>query len=66
MQQSVIIGHDIIVTIVDVRPGRVQIAIQAPPEMPIYRHEIVERMIARGESPMLSRVQPAAEVVSVG
>ena len=47
--QSIVIGDEIMVTIVAVDRNRVQIGIKAPNYVPIYRQEIVERMISAGE-----------------
>jgi len=47
--QSIVINDDIVVTIVAVDRNRVQIGIKAPGYVPIYRQEIVERMIEAGE-----------------
>lgn len=47
--QSIVIGDEIRVTIVAVDRNRVQIGIKAPNYVPIYRQEIVERMVSAGE-----------------
>ncbi len=47
--QSIVINDDIIVTIVAVDRNRVQIGIKAPGYVPIFRKEIVERMVNAGE-----------------
>jgi carbon storage regulator len=47
--ESIIIAGDIVITVVDIGRGRVQIGIDAPAQVPVYRHEIVARMIAAGE-----------------
>lgn len=48
-QQSIVIGEDILVTVMEIGRGRVQIGISAPGYMPIFRREIVDRMVDRGE-----------------
>jgi carbon storage regulator len=61
--QSIVINDDIVVTIVAVDRNRVQIGIKAPSYVPIFRQEIVEKMIAAGEIeplPCLEPAQPAA------
>jgi carbon storage regulator len=61
--QSIVINDDIVVTIMAMERNRVQIGIKAPGCVPIYRQEIVERMVAAGEiAPLecLSPPQPAA------
>ncbi|REK19207.1 MAG: carbon storage regulator [Planctomycetota bacterium] len=60
--QSIVINDDIVVTIVGVDRNRVQVGIKAPPYVPIFRQEIVERMVAAGEIeplPCLEPPQPA-------
>ncbi len=60
--QSIVINDDIVVTIVAVDRNRVQIGIKAPGYVPIYRQEIVERMVEAGEiEPLacLDRPHPA-------
>ena len=40
--QSIFIGDDIVVTVVDVRGDRVRLGIDAPPNVPVHRREIYE------------------------
>jgi len=40
--QSIYIGDDIVVTIVDVRGDRIRLGIEAPPNVPVHRQEIYE------------------------
>ncbi len=42
--ESVIIGHNIKITVVSVGPGRVKLGIEAPPEIRIDRKEIHDRI----------------------
>jgi len=42
--QRIVIGHDIHVTVVEVRGGRVKLGFECPMEVPIYRQEISERI----------------------
>jgi carbon storage regulator len=57
--QSVVINDDIEVTIIAVDRSRVQIGIRAPGHVPIYRREIVDRMVARREIEPLDALPPA-------
>lgn len=60
--QSIIINDDIVITIVAVDRNRVQIGVKAPGHVPVYRQEIVERMVDAGEIeplPCLAPRQPA-------
>ena len=47
--QSIVINNDVVVTVIAVDRNRVQIGVKAPGCVPIFRREIVERMIADGE-----------------
>ena len=40
--QSIYIGDDIIITVVDVRGDRIRIGIDAPANIPVHRQEIYE------------------------
>lgn len=60
--QSIVINDDIVVTIVAVDRNRVQIGIRAPGHVPIFRQEIVERMVAAGEIEPLECLTPAVPV----
>ncbi len=60
--QSIVINDDIVVSVIAVDGNRVQIGIQAPGYVPIYRTEIVERMIANREIEPLACLTPAQPV----
>jgi len=40
--QSIVIGNDIVVTVVDVRKDKVRLGIAAPAEIPVHRREVYE------------------------
>lgn len=42
--ESIIIGDDIIVTVVDVRGDKVRVGIEAPREVPVHRQEVYEQI----------------------
>ncbi|MBR5759500.1 MAG: carbon storage regulator CsrA, partial [Thermoguttaceae bacterium] len=42
--QSIYIGDDIVVTIVDVRGDRIRLGVEAPPNIPVHRQEIYEEI----------------------
>jgi carbon storage regulator len=49
--ESIIIGDNIVVTIVDIRGDKVRLGIQAPIEVPVHRREVfeaIQREHARG------------------
>jgi carbon storage regulator CsrA len=59
--ESIVIGDNIVVTVVALARGRVQIGITAPPQVSVYRQEIVRRMIANGEAVELACCASARE-----
>lgn len=40
--ESIIIGDDIIITIVDIRGDKVRLGIEAPKSIPVHRQEVYE------------------------
>ncbi len=60
--QSIIVNDDIVVTIMSLDRNRVKIGIRAPLDVSIFRHEIVERMIAQGEIEPLECLEPGQPV----
>ena len=40
--ESIIIGDNVIVTIVDIRGDKVRLGIQAPSEIPVHRQEVYD------------------------
>jgi carbon storage regulator len=40
--ESIIIGDNIIITIVDIRGDKVRLGIQAPKEIPVHRQEVYD------------------------
>jgi carbon storage regulator len=54
--ESIIIGDNIVVTIVDIRGDKVRLGIDAPTEIPVHRREVFEAI--QRENMQASRVQP--------
>jgi len=54
--ESIIIGDNIVVTIVDIRGDKVRLGITAPTEIPVHRQEIYEAI--QRETRRASGVQP--------
>ncbi len=42
--QSVMIGHDLQVVVLEIREGQVRLGFRAPIEVPIHRQEIYDRI----------------------
>ena len=40
--QSIVIGENVVITVVDVRGDKVRIGIEAPKEIPVHRQEVHE------------------------
>jgi carbon storage regulator len=56
--ESIIIGDNIVVTIVDIRGDKVRLGIQAPSEIPVHRREVfdaIQREHARAGQPEASQ-----------
>jgi carbon storage regulator len=50
--ESIMIGDDIVVTVVDIRGDKVRLGIEAPTQIPVHRQEIyeaIQREKARGD-----------------
>ncbi len=50
--ESVRIGDDVVVTVVDVRGDKVRLGISAPSDVPVHRQEVYDAIArGRGDSP---------------
>ncbi len=54
--ESIMIGDDVVVTIVDIRGDKVRLGIDAPQEIPVHRQEVYEAI--KRENEKASRAQP--------
>ncbi len=54
--ESIIIGDNIVVTIVDIRGDKVRLGINAPTEIPVHRQEIYEAI--QRENRRATRIEP--------
>lgn len=48
--ESIIVGDDIVITVVDIRGDKVRIGIDAPSEVTIHREEVYQAILRAGES----------------
>ncbi|MFM7844139.1 MAG: carbon storage regulator CsrA [Planctomycetota bacterium] len=54
--ESIIIGDDIVVTIVDIRGDKVRLGINAPQDVPVHRQEVYEAI--QRENRKAAQVRP--------
>lgn len=54
--ESIIIGDNIVITIVDIRGDKVRLGIDAPTEIPVHRQEVYEAI--QRENMKAAKVQP--------
>ena len=54
--ESIIIGDNIVITIVDIRGDKVRLGIQAPKEIPVHRQEVYEAI--QRENRKASQLRP--------
>ena len=55
--QSIMIGDDIVITIVDIRGDKVRLGIEAPNDIPVHRQEVYEAI--KRENRKANHIQPA-------
>ncbi len=55
--ESIIIGHDIVITVVDIRGDKVRLGIAAPIEISVHRQEVYEAI--QRENRQSSRLEPS-------
>ena len=55
--ESIMIGDDVVVTIVDIRGDKVRLGIDAPQDIPVHRQEVYEAI--KRENEKASQTQPA-------
>ncbi|HAN97738.1 MAG TPA: carbon storage regulator [Planctomycetaceae bacterium] len=56
--ESIMIGDDVVITIVDIRGDKVRLGIEAPTDIPVHRQEVYEAI--KRENERASRVNPNA------
>ena len=50
--ESIFIGDDIVITVVDIRGDRVRIGVQAPPDVSVHRQEVYEAIKNETKAPV--------------
>jgi carbon storage regulator len=54
--ESIMIGDDVVITIVDIRGDKVRLGIDAPTEIPVHRREVYEAI--QRENQQAAQVDP--------
>jgi carbon storage regulator len=49
--ESIVINHDITITVVEIRGDKVRLGIVAPKEVSVHRQEVYEAIHGKGEAP---------------
>ena len=55
--ESIMIGDDVVVTIVDIRGDKVRLGIDAPQEIPVHRQEVYDAI--QRENQQAAKLKPA-------
>lgn len=69
--ESIIIGDNIVITIVDIRGDKVRLGIEAPKEIPVHREEVYEAIKKENEKSSTagksqSEENPSTEEIGTG
>jgi carbon storage regulator len=54
--ESIMIGDDVVITIVDIRGDKVRLGIEAPQDIPVHRQEVYEAI--KRENQKAGHIQP--------
>ena len=63
--QTIMIGDDIEITIVDIRGEKVRLGINAPPHIPVHRKEVYEAIKRENEAAARERGEQPQQVESL-
>jgi carbon storage regulator len=58
--ESIMIGDDIVITIVDIRGDKVRLGIQAPQHVPVHRQEVYDAIQRENRKAAVEPVNPPA------
>jgi carbon storage regulator len=60
--ESVVIGNDVVITVLDVRGGQVRLGVDAPRSIQVHREEVY-REISRANAEAVASADPTASVL---
>ena len=58
--EEIIIGDNIVITIVDIRGDKVRLGINAPKDIPVHRQEVYDAIQREREAELKAQAEPAA------
>jgi carbon storage regulator len=64
--ESIVIGDNIVITIVDIRGDKVRLGIEAPGEVPVHRQEVFEAIQRENRKPGASQPSGVASKAPAG
>lgn len=56
VNERIVIGDDVTITVVAIRNGKVRIGIEAPPDVPVHRQEVHDAIHGKNDSGIPGRV----------
>ena len=59
VQESITIGHNIVVTVLEIRGNQIRIGVEAPKQTPVNRTEIYESIVEQNVKASEAPVDPA-------
>lgn len=59
--ESIVIGHDVVVTVLEVRGGQVRIGVEAPRTVQVHRAEVYDLVAEENRSAVRSARRPDLE-----
>ena len=62
--ESIVIGDNIVITIVDIRGDKVRLGIEAPGEIPVHRQEVFEAIQRENRKPEPSQPGVASKAAA--
>lgn len=62
--EQILIGENVVITVVAIRGGHVRLGIDAPREIPVHRKEVFDALREATESPPLSPSQEGDDLKS--
>lgn len=64
--EKIVIGKDIVITIVDIRGDKVRLGIDAPKELPVHREEVYRSISGESACELVARARASANSLDGG